>query len=54
MTSADKVEIEGRWLPVRRTRKQDLRTVSFTVGQRQYAAIEQNLVARQNRISCEK
>jgi hypothetical protein len=42
MMSAAKVQIEGRWLPVRRTRKQGLKTVSFAVGGRQYVAIEQN------------
>lgn len=42
MMSGDKVEIEGKWLPVRRTRKRGLKTVSFVVGGRQYAGIEQN------------
>jgi len=42
MMSADAVELERKWLPVRRTRKQGLKTVSFVVGGRQYAAIEQN------------
>ena len=42
MMSADEVEMEGRRLPVRRTSKQGLRTVTFTMGGREYAAIEQN------------
>ena len=42
MMSADEVEVEGKRLPVRRTSKQGLRTVTFTMGGRQYAAIEQN------------
>jgi hypothetical protein len=42
MMSADEVEVEGKRLPVRRTSKQGLRTVTFTMGERQYAAIEQN------------
>ena len=40
--SADEVEVEGKRLPVRRTSKQGLRTVTFTMEGRQYAAIEQN------------
>ena len=40
--SVDEVEVEGKRLPVRRTSKQGLRTVTFTMGGRQYAAIEQN------------
>ncbi len=40
--SADEVEVEGKPLAVRRTSKQGLRTVTFTMGERQYAAIEQN------------
>ncbi len=42
LMSADEVEVEGKRLPVRRTSKQGLRTVTFTMGGRQYAAIEQN------------
>jgi hypothetical protein len=42
MMSGDEVEIEGQGLPVRRTSRQGLRTVAFTVGGREYAAIEQN------------
>ena len=42
MMSAEEVEIEGERLPVRRTSRQGLRTVTFTVQGRQYAAIEQN------------
>jgi hypothetical protein len=42
MMSADEVEVGGKRLPVRRTSKQGLRTVTFTMGGPQYAAIEQN------------
>jgi hypothetical protein len=42
LMSAAEVEVEGKRLPVRRTSKQGLRTVTFTVEGRQYAAIEQN------------
>jgi hypothetical protein len=42
LMTADEVEIEGKRLPVRRTSKQGLRTVTFTMGGPQYAAIEQN------------
>lgn len=42
LMSADEVEVEGKRLPVRRTSKQGLRTVTFAVEGRQYAAIEQN------------
>ena len=42
LMSAEEVETGGKRLPVRRTSKQGLRTVTFTVGERQYAAIEQN------------
>ncbi len=42
LLSADEVEVEGNRLPIRRTSKQGLRTVTFTMGERQYAAIEQN------------
>jgi len=40
LMTADEVEIEGKRLPVRRTSRQGLRTVTFTRG-RQYAVIEQ-------------
>ena len=40
--SADEVVVEGKRIPVRRTIKQGLRTVTFTIGERRYAAIEQN------------
>jgi hypothetical protein len=40
--SLDEVRVQGRRLPVRRTSRQGLRTVTFTMGERQYAAIEQN------------
>jgi len=42
MMTADEVEVGGERLPVRRTSKQGLRTVTFTMGGRGYAAIEQN------------
>ena len=42
LLSADEVEVEGNRLPVRRTSKQGLKTVTFTMEGRQYAAIEQN------------
>jgi hypothetical protein len=42
LLSADEVEVEGKRLPVRRTSKQGLRTVTFAIEGRQYAAIEQN------------
>ena len=42
LMSADEVEVEGKRLTVRRTSKQGLRTVTFTMGGRRYAAIEQN------------
>jgi len=42
MMSADEVEVEGQRLPVRRTSSRRLRMVAFTMGGREYAAIEQN------------
>jgi hypothetical protein len=42
LMSADEVEVGGKRLPVRRTSKQGLRTVTFTMEGRLYAAIEQN------------
>ena len=42
MMSADEVVVEGKRLPVRRTSRQGLRTVTFTLGGQEYAAIEQN------------
>lgn len=42
MMSGDKIEIEGKHVPVRRTSAQRLRTVAFSAGDRQYQAIEQN------------
>jgi hypothetical protein len=41
MTSAS-VRVEGKSIPVRRTSRQHLRTATFTVGGREYQAIEQN------------
>ena len=40
--TGDEVEIEGKRLPVRHTSRQGLRTVTFSMGGREYAAIEQN------------
>ena len=42
LLSSDEVDVEGKRRPVRRTSKQGLRTVTFTVEGRQFAAIEQN------------
>jgi hypothetical protein len=41
MMTDDEVEIEGKRLPVRHTSRQGLRTVTFSMGGREYAAIEQ-------------
>jgi hypothetical protein len=42
MMGGDKVEIEGRQLPVSRTSRQCLRIVASSMGGRDYSAIEQN------------
>ena len=42
MMTSDEVEIEGKRLNVGRTSRQGLRTVTFTMEERQFAAIEQN------------
>jgi hypothetical protein len=42
LLSADEVEIDGKQLPVHRTSRQRLRTLTFMMEDRQYAAIEQN------------
>ena len=42
LMSADEVEVQGERLFVRRTRGRCLKTVTFTMGGRQYAGIEQN------------
>jgi hypothetical protein len=42
MMNAEEVEVEGNRLAVRRTSKQGLRTLTFTMKGRQYAAIDQN------------
>jgi hypothetical protein len=42
LMTADEVEVEGRRLPVRRTSRQGLRTVTFSVEGLLYAAIERN------------
>ncbi len=41
MTSAS-VSVDGKSTPVRHTSRQHLRTAAFTVGGREYQAIEQN------------
>ena len=41
MTSTE-VDVQGKSIPVRRTSSQRLRVASFTMGGREYAAIEQN------------
>ena len=41
MTSAS-VSVDGKSRPVRRTSRQRLKTMAFTVGGREYQAIEQN------------
>ena len=41
MTSS-RINLAGKSLPIRRTSTQHLRTVGFTLGGRQYQAIEQN------------
>ncbi len=38
----DEVEVEGQRLAVRRTSKQGLKTVTFEMDDRKFAAIEQN------------
>lgn len=42
MMSGAEVKVEDRSLPVRRTSRQRLRTLTFTMAGRQYLAIEQN------------
>jgi hypothetical protein len=42
LMSADEVQVEGKRLPARRTSRQGLKTATFVMGGRQYAAIEQN------------
>jgi hypothetical protein len=42
MMTGDEVEIEGKRLRVGRTSRQGLRTVTFSMGGREYAAVEQN------------
>lgn len=42
MMAGDAVEIEGNRYPVKRTSGQRLKTVTFTLNGREYAAIEQN------------
>jgi hypothetical protein len=40
LMSADEVEVEEKRLPVRHTGSRRLRMLAFTMGGRQYAAIE--------------
>ena len=42
MMTAEEVDIEGKRLRVGRTSRQGLRTITFSIGDREYAAIEQN------------
>lgn len=42
LMGADEVEVQNMRFPVRHTSRQGLRTVTFIMGGRQYAAIEQN------------
>ena len=42
MMAGNAVEVDGKRLPVRRTSRQGLRTVTFSMEGRRYAAIEQN------------
>jgi hypothetical protein len=42
MMTGAKVEVDGQRVPVRRTSAQRLKTVTFTMDGRKYAAIEQN------------
>ena len=36
------VNVEGESIPVRRTSRQRLKTIAFTIGRHEYQAIEQN------------
>lgn len=42
MMNGTHVEVQGKSVPVRRTSSQHLKTVTFTMNGREYAAIEQN------------
>lgn len=42
MMTTSRVNLAGKSLPIRRTSTQHLRTVGFTLGGREYQAIEQN------------
>src|SRR5690349_6973771 len=42
LLSGEEDEVEGKRLSVRRTSNQGLRTLTFTTGKHQYAAIEQH------------
>lgn len=42
MMNDEDVEINSKQIPVGRTSRQGLRTVTFSMGDRQYVAIEQN------------
>jgi hypothetical protein len=42
MANATAVEVQGTYVPIRRTSGQHLKTATFTMGGREYTAIEQN------------
>src|SRR5512146_1654905 len=42
MANDTAIEVQGKSVPVRRTSSQHLKTVTFTIGGREYTAIEQN------------
>ncbi len=42
LMDGNRVEVQGKSLPIRRTSTQHLKTVTFTIDGREYTAIEQN------------
>jgi hypothetical protein len=42
MANDTAIEVQGTYVPIRRTSGQHLKTVTFTMGGRKYTAIEQN------------
>ncbi len=42
MANDTAIDIQGKSVPIRRTSSQHLKTVTFTMGGREYTAIEQN------------
>ena len=42
MMSSNAIDVDGKPMPVSRTSKHRLRTLAFTMGKREYQAIEQN------------